>query len=58
VPLLLYGQIPHKSGVTTMFGQTSRLLEAGKQPQPAHDNNLGTTTDNLSKGGSGVSTPG
>jgi hypothetical protein len=49
--LLLHGQIPHKPGMTTMFGQCCRLLRAGKQPKPAHINNIGTTTDNLPKGG-------
>jgi hypothetical protein len=49
--LLFHGQIPHKPGVTTVFGQRCRLLNARKQPKPAHSNNLGTTTDNLSKGG-------
>jgi len=51
VPLLLDGQIPHKPGMTTVLGQRCRLLRAGKQPKPAHSNNLGSTTDNLSKGG-------
>ncbi len=51
VPLLLDGEIPHKPGVTTMLGQCGRLLRAGKQPKPAHTNNLGRTTDNLPKGG-------
>jgi hypothetical protein len=50
VLLLLDGKIPHKPGMTTMFGQHCRLLNAGKQPKPAHSNNLGTTTDNPSKG--------
>jgi hypothetical protein len=49
--LLLHGQIPHKPGMATMLGQCRRLLKAGKQPKPAHTNNLGRTTDNLSKGG-------
>jgi hypothetical protein len=66
VPLLLDGQIPHKPGVATVFGQHRRLLNVGKQPKPAHINNLGSTTDNQSKGGKrrflprlkpGVSTP-
>ena len=66
VLLLLYGKIPHKPGMTTVFGQYRRLLHAGKQPKPAHINNLGSTTDNPSKGGKrrflpwlklGVSTP-
>jgi hypothetical protein len=66
VLLLLDGKVPHKPGVTTVFGQCCRLLRAGEQPKPAHVNNLGTTTDNLSKGGRrrflarlkpGVSTP-
>ena len=50
VPLLLHGQIPHKPGVTTLFGQRRRLLRAGKQPKPAHINKLGCSTDNLWKG--------
>ena len=50
VPLLLYGQIPHKPGIATVFSQCCRLLEAGKQPKPAHINNLGATTDTLPKG--------
>jgi hypothetical protein len=64
--VLLDGQIPHKPGMTTVFGQRCGLLRAGKQPKPAHSNNLGNTTDNLPKGGKrrfhpwlkpGVSTP-
>ncbi len=51
VPLLLYGKIPHKPGMATVLGQYCRLLKAGKQPKPAHINNLGSTTDNPSKGG-------
>jgi hypothetical protein len=51
VLLLLYGKIPHKPGMTTMFGQRCRLLNAGKQPKPTHSNNVGTTTDNQLKGG-------
>jgi len=51
VPLLLHGQIPHKPGMMTVFGQRCRLLKARKQPKPAHINNLGRTTDNMSKGG-------
>jgi hypothetical protein len=42
VLLLLYGQVPHEPGVATVFGQ----LRVGKQPKPAHNDNLGTTTDN------------
>ena len=49
VPLLLHGQIPHKPGMATVFDQYCRLLRAGKQPIPAHTNNLGTTTDNMPK---------
>jgi hypothetical protein len=49
--LLLHGQIPHKPGMGTMLGQPCGLLRAGKQPKPAHSNNLGTATDNLPKGG-------
>ncbi len=50
VLLLLDGQIPHKPGMATVLGQDCRLLRAGKQPKPAHINNLGSTTDNPSKG--------
>ena len=50
VPLLLYGKIPHKTGMTTVLGQCCRLLTTGKQPKPGHINNLGSTTDNH-KGG-------
>ena len=50
VPLLLDGKIPHKPGMTTVFDLHRRLLRAGKQPKPAHANNLGSTTDNQSKG--------
>jgi hypothetical protein len=49
--LLLHGKIPHKPGMTTVLGQYCHLLRAGKQPKPAHSNNLGTTTDKLWKGG-------
>jgi hypothetical protein len=49
VPLLLDGQIPHKPGVATMLGQRRRLLTGGKQPKPAHTNNIGPTTDNQPK---------
>jgi hypothetical protein len=48
---LLDGKIPHKPGMTTVFGQCCRLLKTGEQPKPAHSNNLGATTDNLPKGG-------
>ena len=51
VLLLLHGKIPHKPGVATVFGQRCGLLRAGKQPKPAHINNISKTTDNLSKGG-------
>jgi hypothetical protein len=51
VLLLLYGKIPHKPSMATVFDQCCRLLRAGKQPKPAHINNLGSTTDNTSKGG-------
>ena len=67
VPLLLYGQIPHKPGVATVPGQRCRLLRSRTQPKPAHISNIGTTTDNPSKDKgrqpflplltSGVSTP-
>jgi hypothetical protein len=49
--LLLDGQIPHKPGMTAVFSQRCRLLKARKQPKPAHINNIGMTTDKLSKGG-------
>jgi hypothetical protein len=48
VLVLLYGKIPYKPGMT--FGQCCRLLNAGKQPKPTHNNNLGRTTDNQLKG--------
>ncbi|MDT5355808.1 MAG: hypothetical protein QOJ56_4340 [Mycobacterium sp.] len=51
VLLLLHSQIPHKPGMATVLGHCSRLLRAGKQAEPAHINNVGITTDNLSKGG-------
>ncbi len=57
VPLLLDRQIPHKPAMTTMFGQCGRLLRAGKQPKPAHSNNLGATTDNLPEEGCGFPRP-
>jgi hypothetical protein len=50
VLLLLHGQIPHKPGMLTMLRQSNCLLTSGKQPKPAHNNNLITTTDNLPKG--------
>jgi hypothetical protein len=37
--------------MATVVGQRCGLLNAGKQPKPAHINNLGTTTDNQLKGG-------
>jgi hypothetical protein len=46
VLLLLYGQIPHKASVATMRGQYCRLLNARKQPKPAHTRNIGASTDN------------
>ena len=49
--LLLHSQIPHKPGVATVPGQYCRLLNARKQPKPAHTSNIGETTDNTSKGG-------
>jgi hypothetical protein len=58
VLLLLYGKIPHKPGMATVFRQCRRLLRAVKQPEPAHSNNLGKTTDNLPKGGRRRSLPG
>jgi hypothetical protein len=36
VLLLLHGKIPHKPGVATVLGQCCRLLNARKQPKPAH----------------------
>jgi hypothetical protein len=51
VLLLLDGQIPHKPGMATVFCQYRRLLNTGKQPKPAHSNNLGTTTDKSWNGG-------
>jgi hypothetical protein len=51
VLLLLYGKIPHKPGMATVFGQCCGLLRPGKQPKPAHSNNISKTTDNLSQGG-------
>jgi hypothetical protein len=48
---LLYGKIPPKPGVAAVFGHCCRLLKAGKQSEPAHINNIGTTTDNRPKGG-------
>ncbi len=58
VPLLLDGKIPHKPGMATVFNQNCRLLNIGKQTKPAHTHNLGGTTDNRLKGGSGVCSPG
>jgi hypothetical protein len=49
VLLLLYGKIPHKPSMATVFGQYRRLLGTGKQPKSAHTKNLGSTTDNPSK---------
>jgi hypothetical protein len=51
VLLLLYGKIPHKPGMATVFGQCCDLVNAWKQPKPAHSNNISKTTDNLSQGG-------
>jgi hypothetical protein len=51
MPLLLDGQIPHKPRMATVLGQCRRLPRAGKQPKPAHIDNLGKTTGNMSKGG-------
>jgi hypothetical protein len=48
---LLYGKIPYKPGVATVFGQCCGLLNAGKQPKLAHIKNLSATTDNPTKGG-------
>jgi hypothetical protein len=54
---LFHGQIPYKPGVTTMLRQGSALLSAGKQSKPAHIDNLSSNTDNLPKGGGGISSP-
>jgi hypothetical protein len=43
---LLHGKIPHKPGMATVLGQCCGMLGVGKQPKPAHNDNLGTTTDN------------
>ena len=51
VPLLLYGKIPHKPGMATVLDQHRCLLKARKQPKPTHINNLGSTTDNETRGG-------
>jgi hypothetical protein len=51
VLVLLDGKIPHIPCMATMFSQRRRLLRAGKQPKPGHGNNVGTSTDNLPKGG-------
>jgi hypothetical protein len=55
--LLLYGQIPHKAGVTTMLVQHFQLLRVGKQTEPTHTDNIIGATDNLTRGGSSVSPP-
>jgi hypothetical protein len=64
MPLLLYGEVPHKPGMATVLSQRARLLHAGQQPKPSHRNNVNTTTDNLIGGRQrfprlkpGVSTP-
>ena len=57
VPLLLHGKIPHKTGMATVLGQYRRLLNVGKQPKLGHTKNLGSTTDNPSKGGKRRSLP-
>ena len=46
VPMLLDGKVPNKPGMTTVFDQNRCLLNTGKQPKPAHINNLGSATDN------------
>jgi hypothetical protein len=51
VLLLLDGQIPHEPGMATVFGHCNCLIRTGKQPKPAHTNNLGRITDNIPKGG-------
>jgi hypothetical protein len=58
VLLLFYGKIPHKPGMTTVFGQRCRLLRTGEHPKPAHNDNLCTNTDNLPKERGGGSFPG
>ncbi len=47
VLLLLDGKIPDEPGMPAVVGQRGCLLMAGKQPKPAHINNLGRTTDNM-----------
>jgi hypothetical protein len=49
--LLLDRQIPHQARMATMLGQSCSLLRAGKQPKPAHINNVGPATDSSSGGG-------
>ena len=49
MPLLLDSKIPHEPGMTTVLDQNCCLLDTGKQPKPAHIENLGSTTDNQSK---------
>ena len=58
VPLLLYGKIPHKPSMATVLDQHCGLLTTGKQPKPAHIDNLSSTTDNPSKGGKRCFAPG
>ena len=59
VPLLLDGQIPHKTGMATVLDQYRRLLKAGKQPKPAHVNQpRHHHRQHADKEGSGVSSPG
>jgi hypothetical protein len=50
VLVLLDGKVPREPGMATVFGQCCGLLNVGKQPKPAHINNLGSTTDNMPKG--------
>jgi hypothetical protein len=50
MPLLLHGQIPHKPGVPTVFGQHSYLPRAGKQTESTHSDNVTGATDNMPKG--------
>jgi hypothetical protein len=48
--LLFHGQIPHKPGVPTVFGQYRHLPRAGKQTESTHGDNVTGATDNMPKG--------
>ena len=52
--LLLDGQIPHISGVTTMLRQHGRLRGSRKQPISRHPRNVTATTDKPPKGDAAV----